>query len=667
MRIVTALTIVLRFLSVLVVLQVALHAQEKDLTELSLEELINLEVTSVSKKAEKFSETAAALFVITQDDIRRSGASSLPELLRLVPGMHVAQFTSSGWAISARGFTDQFANKLLVMIDGRSVYTPLFAGVYWDVQDVLLEHIERMEVIRGPGATMWGTNAVNGVINIIRKKSADTQDGLITLSAGNQDRTIAGARYGAQLSENVFARAYAKLFNRMGFPNASGIRTSDLWEGYRIGSRVDWAVGGAHSLSLTTDVYSHINRDSSYALMLTPPYKRTYLNEESNFGGNVGAQYEYSLSPSSHFSAKIYYDRNDRLSEIMAHNTETGDIELQHRFTLGTFQEITTGIGYRFTSDVVENRSFRILFKPELIHRNTWNAFIHDEMKIVDHVFHLSLGSKFERNDYTGLEIQPNVRFTIFPVHNHTLWGSVSRAVRIPARANHFMRLLYEIIPPAPPFNVPIAIGFVGNTETKSEQLLAYELGYRMQATSSVFLDATVYYNVYSDLMEIESGAMEAETTPTPYLFFPMTFKNLMDGEVWGFEISPTWNVSERMKLTGSYSLLRMQLHSSSKDAAGESSEGDYPQQQFQVRASIDLPMDVSINFAGFYVDRIPRYDIPNYFRLDGKIIWKPVPVLQFEAAILNSLQTRHAEYASFTSARTEVPRSFYAKAIWSF
>ena len=412
--------------------------------DLPLEDLLSMEVTSVSKKKQRLTEAAAAVFVITQEDIRRSGVTSIPEALRLAPGLQVAKIDANKWAISSRGFNTQFVNKLLVLIDGRSVYTPSYSGVYWDAQDTLLEDIDRIEVIRGPGATLWGANAVNGVINIITKQAGDTQGGLMVASAGNEEKVIAGLRYGAELNKNTHGRLYLK-FNERDSSYAPGLddEAGDDWKSLRGGFRIDSQPSDKDRWTVQGDVYEadenqtlNLWRDPSDPsnLNFAPFYLDANTADEiESSGWNLLTRWDHLLSNTSNITLQLYYDHTKRAENFLLQEQDTLDIDFQHQLEVFGNHDLVWGLGYRHIEDEFSN-TYIVAFLPDSGSSDLFSAFLQDEIELLPDRLRLTLGSKFEQNDFTGFEVQPSARLIWLPTERSTLWGSVSRAVRTPSR-----------------------------------------------------------------------------------------------------------------------------------------------------------------------------------------------------------------------------------------
>ena len=452
------------------------------LKELSLEELMDIEVTSVSKRPERLSETASAIQVITQEDIRRSGATRLPEALRLASNLEVAQIDSRRWAISARGFNSPFSNKLLVLIDGRTVYTPLFAGVFWDVQDTLLEDIDRIEVISGPGATLWGANAVNGVINIITKDAKDTQGTLLAGGGGTELRGFGGVRYGGAVAPNFRYRIYGKYFDRDGTVLPDGRDASDDWHQGQGGFRMDWDASESDVFTVQGDGYDgRISQAGADAIDVS--------------GANVIGRWSHTFYEGSELTLQLYYDRTHRdIPGEVSEDLDTYDVDFQHRFPLGERHDIVWGLGYRLIEDDVGN-SPAVAFLPPQVSRQWFSGFVQDEIALVKDRVHLTLGTKIEHNDYTGFEFQPSGRLAWRLSEQQILWSAISRAVRTPSRIDRELFLRVD----DPDLRID------GGPDFESEELLAYELGYRVQPFSRLGLSLAAYYNDYDDLRSRES------------------------------------------------------------------------------------------------------------------------------------------------------------------
>jgi iron complex outermembrane receptor protein len=643
-----------------------------DVTAISLEDLMNLQVTSVSKRAQKLADAAAAIFVITQDDIRRSGASSIPEALRLVPGLEVARIDENKWAIGSRGFNGRFDNKLLVLIDGRSVYTPLFSGVYWNVQDVMLEDVDRIEVIRGPGATLWGANAVDGVINIITKPAQLTQGGMATAEVGTEERTTEGAQYGGKVGDKTYYRAYTKYSDWVPSKDATGANGSDGWHTMRGGFRVDSSPSRVDSLTIQGDLYRTDYGETLTIPSLTPPYSNTFPNDGNYAGGNILGHWTHAFSRSS-TSLQMYYDNtNTTDNSLFTDHESVYDIDFQHDLHIGESQELVWGLGYRSIQDS-NGSSSTVSLLPSHSSLNQFSAFVQDEVSLFDRRMRVTLGSKFEHNDFTGFEVEPNIRAVGVISQNQSVWAAISRAVRTPALTEEGLRLDEAAVPPGtPPFNSPLPVieAIFGSTQFKSEDLLAYEVGYRVQATSTFSADIATFYNSYTNLRSAEPGTPFVEANPIPTdVVFPFVASNKMGGGTYGAELFADWRVLPRWRLTGSYSYLQMDIekNADSLDPTPDNPDGESPRHQWYVRSSLDLPKRFEQDLTLRYVDRLSSLNIPSYYSLDANIGWKPIPNLELSVGAQNLLNDQHVEFIPefINTVPMMVTRTFRGTVTW--
>jgi iron complex outermembrane receptor protein len=645
-----------------------------DLTELSIEELLTVEVTSVSKKEQTLFDAPAAVYVITQEDIRRSGATSIPEALRMVPGVQVARIDANKWAISARGFNNEFANKLLILIDGRSVYAPSFAGVFWDVQDTLLEDIDRIEVIRGPGGTLWGANAVNGVINIITKHARDTQGGLVTATGGKEDRGIGGVRYGARLADGLYARAYGKYLNRDEFVTTSGSPAADDWDVGRGGFRLDWDAADRDAVTVEGDLYRGKEGQITTYNSLSPPFSLTAAERTTVAGGNLLGRWRHNFSARSNLSLQLYYDRTERDLLGTKELRDTVDFDLQHRFQLAEWNELVWGIGYRFTHDQIRN-TFDLSFTPDHRGLSLASAFVQDEITIVPERFRVILGSKFEYNDFTGFDLQPSGRLLWTPRSRHTFWAAVSRAVRTPSRYERDVRFNLAVIPA--PNQPPTVVSAFGSHDFESETLLAYEVGYRTEPLPQVFLDVAAFYSQYDNLQTTETEAPFFEALPAPaHLVVPSRFTNNMGGESYGVEVAASWNVASWCKLSGGYTWFdeRLHLDPASRAADTTAQAGNDPHNQLNARVSLNLPANFELDAGIYYVDHLlyafgpSRLTVPSYIRPDLRLGWHPSERLELSATVQDLLDDHHVEFGAYPNpGPIAIQRAIFGQLRWRF
>jgi iron complex outermembrane receptor protein len=601
-----------------------------DLSRMSIEELANIEITTVSKKPERLSDAAAAVFVITNADIRRSGATSIPEILRLAPNLQVARVDASQYAITARGFNSTTANKLLVLIDGRSVYTPLFSGVFWDVQDVLLEDIDRIEVVSGPGGTLWGSNAVNGVINIITRNSRDTIGGVADLGGGTDERG-AGVRYGARLGENAAYRLYGKTFGRDRTVDEGDVNREDSWSKGQGGFRTDWAGTGKDAFTFQGDIY-----DGSI--------DQKVFDDKTISGGNLLGRWNRVLGKGSAFQVQAYYDRTRRIYPgTFGEELDTYDIAAQHGFSLGAFNDIVWGGGYRLMRDDVTN-SAALAFLPASRNLELSNIFLQDSITLHEHL-QMTLGAKLEHNSYTGTEVQPSARLAWKLSDNSHLWSAVSRAVRTPSRLD---RDLYA--PGSPPFLI------AGGSEFQSEKVTAYELGYRAQPTPSASYSIATFYNVYDELRSLEPTGGGA-----------FVIGNKMAGETYGAELWANYRLLDWWQLGAGYNYLKERLHfdSDSGDTALRNAGND-PAYQVSARSTMDLPYNLEFDMAVRFVGSLPDPDVPDYVALDARLGWKIRKDLDISLIGNNLVDSDHTEFGT-ASARSSLGRTVYGRIQWKF
>jgi iron complex outermembrane receptor protein len=659
--------------------------RETDFLSMPLEDLMNIEITSVSKKSQRLSDAAAAVFVITQEDIRRSGVTSIPEALRMAPGVQVARIDANKWAVSIRGLNGRFANKLLVLMDGRSLYSPLFAGVYWEVQDTPLEDIERIEVIRGPDAALWGANAVNGVINIITKSADATLGGMVSAGAGSQERGFATARYGVSLGKDNNLRFFVKHRDIDNQVDAAGNTTHDGWQMTRGGFRFDGQPSWRDTLSLSGEYYDG-GVDEKYTLyrLPTPQDPGTSSTPDATSrmrGGNLLARWQHTLEENGNLSLQLYYDHFERSMIILGEQQDTVDLEFQHRFTLWERQELIWGVGYRFSSDRLSDTAI-ISFNPAARDTQLYSGFLHDEIKLIPEHLSLIIGTRLEHNSYTGFEFQPNGRLLWTPNANQSFWGAVSRAVRTPARGDSDIAYRYRTYPATPaappvPAMPPVRLEIDGSKAFKSETLVAYELGYRTEPMQHVALDVAVFYNDYQRLrvLKVEQGFFEPSIQQPENAVQPLSLSNLMHGHTYGVELAGEWSPVPWWRLHATYSYLRakMTLESPSVDMINKGdAEGDSPRHTFTVRSGLDMGKGVEFDCWLRGASRLNYIDmetIPGYITLDLRLAWKPTPRLELALVGQNLLHEHKSEFIPefINTFATEVQRSVYGKLTWKF
>jgi iron complex outermembrane recepter protein len=605
-------------------------AQAQDsLKRLSLEELMNIEVTSVSRSPQELSKTASAIQVITQTDIRRSGATRLPEVLRLASNLEVDQLDSTQWAISSRGFNSPLANKLLVLIDGRTVYSPLFAGVFWDAQDVLLEDIDRIEVISGPGATLWGANAVNGVINITTKRARDTQRLFLEGGVGTELRRFANARYGAAIAPNVHFRVYGKYTRRDSSDLlSSGEDAGNEWRMNQGGFRMDWDASQTDLFTLQGDLY-----EERISLASAPDPFAT--------GGNLIGRWSRTVSENSDFKLQMYFDRTHRdIPGSYNDALNTYDVDFQHRLRINKRNQVVWGAGYRLFEDNFGPGSLIVV--PRRASKQTFSAFVQDGIAFAQDRFDLTLGTKLEHNDYTGFEVQPSARLAWQPAEKQTMWAAISRAIRAPSRLDRDL-----IVPPI----------YAGGPDFESEVLLAYELGFRALPHERLSLAIASYYNDYGKLRSTELGSPSAP--------IPLVFANGQYGESYGAELTADYQSADWWRIRAGYTEQRVHIRPrpGSADVSFGQAEAADSNHRFSLRSSLDLPRHVEFDAVFRYASRNtnPRITISGYSELDMHLSWQPSARVDLSIVGQNLLHDHHIEFGNAATLQ-EIERSVYGK-----
>lgn len=651
---------------------VAPTGQAADLTSLSLEDLMNIEVTSVSKHKQKLAEAPAAVTVITQDDIQRSALQSIPELLRLAPGLDVARVDSSQWAISSRGFNDLFGNKLLVMMDGRTLYTPLFSGVFWDMQDHILKDLDRIEVIRGPGATLWGSNAVNGVINIETKSARDTQGWLIDAGGGNE-QDYGSIRYGGKLDNSTYFRVFTKYRYFDDFPLARAGDGHDLWQSLLGGLRVDQFATDRDQLTIEASGYGSRNEQLLRVPFLAPPLERNLGSTFNAAEGYALGRWTHTISETSDMALEVYYDHLNRAVWMNApYSLNTADIDFHHRFALTQRQEITWGLGYRFTADSVRPTELSPGTPSFTIsrHRDDYFAsgFIQDDIALVPSRLHFIAGTKLEENSYSWFEVQPSGKLLWSPNDTQTVWGSIARAVRTPSRWEQDSTLSALAAPTGTPLT-----GLVQaqpDPHFVSEELVAYELGYRVRPSRRLSLDLSGFFNHYDNLQGFAGGIPIPDPGPPVHLIVPERVSNDLYGHSFGGELAANWNVTDAWRLSASYSLIELKIHHSQPDPLGQSiyDERASPHNQFQVHSYWDVLKNLQFNASAYYVDSL-GVGVPSYVRVDLGVVWRPRDGLELSAGVQNLLDNKHGEFGGLrvVNVDSQVPRTFYGQLAWRF
>lgn len=606
----------------------AAEQQIASFADLSLEQLANIEVTSVSKRVERLTDAPASIYVITQDDIRRSGVTSLPEALRLAPNLLVARTNANGYAISARGFNNSIGNKLLVLIDGRTVYTPLFSGVFWNAQEVMLEDVERIEIISGPGATLWGANAVNGVINVITRPAEGTQGALVAAGGGN--RKVAGAvRYGGKFGADGHYRIYGRGFEQQNTERANGTAVADGWNKGQVGFRADWA-GAARNFTVQGDAYG-------------ADVEQTLPGKSKLEGMNLLGRWSERLAGGSEIRTQVYYDRTVRDQPgTFREELDIVDLEFQHALQPVAGHRLLWGGGYRYARDRIQN-SPGLAFLPAERSLDWANLFVQGEIALGAGL-DLTIGAKAETNDYTGVEFLPAVRLGWKVAPDALVWGALSRAVRAPARLDRDF-----FVPGAPPFL------FAGGPEFRSEISNVIEIGHRAQPSAAISYSVTAFHHIHDHLrsLELRPGGS-------------IVFANEIEGTTNGIEAWGGYRATRSWRLAGGWMLLRQHLKRKpgSTDIGGVNALGNDPNHQWMLRSTHDITPRHELDVMVRHVGGLPNPSVPDYTAVDARLGWRASRDLELSLALQNLLDSSHPEFGA-APGRSEFGRSVFLKALW--
>jgi iron complex outermembrane recepter protein len=626
--------------------------------------MLDTPVNTVERQESTVGKTPAAVFVITNEMIRRSGAVNVPDVLRMVPGLEVAQISSNEWAISSRGFNSRYANMLLVQIDGRTVYDLSFNGVYWDVQNLMLEDVERIEVIRGPGAAIWGANAVNGVISIITKKARDTQGVLLQGGAGTMERGFTNARAGGRIGKDLYYRTYGQWFERGQTMTQADGQADDPWRQVRSGFRMDYDASRADAMTLQGDYYNGYSNSLSSVASLDPPFMQTIGNTHVT-GENIVYRWKHTTDEDSDWTFQSYYDRTQRHQEVVQFGVDRDllDMDFQHRFPLGSRNDVIWGCGYRYTQDSFQNTFYQSVI-PQNRTDHYYNYFLQDQITLMEDRWYLTAGSKFEHNPYTNFEFQPTVRLLWTPNNRQSIWGAVSRAVQTPARltADGDFKLFPAVTQPVPGF-----VTLMGNPHLLSQELLAWELGIRTQSTERFSWDLAMFYNQYDKLRGAVTGTpypVPPSPQPPDYIVYPWNTQNGPYGESYGMELATNYKVNERWRLQCAYTYLRVFLRAD-PNIVQLYFPGDSPVNQIYLQSSWDLGDHWQFDLTGRYVDSLFTVygDIPSYIAMDTRLAWHDSKHLEIALVGRNLTHGYYPEFGSGSLVGPEV----YGQITWRY
>lgn len=650
------------------------HAQAKrnhhpvNLASLSLSELGNVKVTTTTKEPEEVWQTPAAIYVITQEDIRRSGATSLPELLRLAPGVDVARIDSDHWAIGIRGFNGEFSKSLLVLIDGRSVYSPLFAGVYWQVQDTLLKDIDRIEVIRGPGGTIWGANAVNGIINIITKNAKDTHGTLLTAQSGNVDQGEAAARYGAAGGRRFDYRVYGKGFIRGAEFHPDG-QNFDEWKMGQVGFRTDWTPNDRDSLNVQGDMYKGRDGERVAISFYSPPSLEVIDSPaHQTSGGDVVAHWRRQLGADSDFELRGYFDRTTRFSPQLDETRNTFDLDFLYHFAASPRNDVLLGAGARWSPSHIGQKFTTLDFDPHNETDSIDSWFAQDQIGMVPNKLSVILGSKFEHNNRSGFEWQPNARLLWTPAPHQTFWAAVTRAVRTPSRLDQDLRLTDYLNLSVAGF--PAYFRVSGNKSFRSEKLVGTEIGYRALMTHTLYIDTAIFRNEYNDLYGYGPRSIFMEPDPAPaHLVLSQSLANALKGDTSGGEIAPDWKPSRWFEMKGWYSYLHLHVHDKpgyTDNLNTVADNGSSPHHQVRAQGLFNFSGGFEFDATYRYVSALPAQKVKAYNTADARFGWRIADHLAMSVAGQNLLQPHHPEFGSDVNTIVGIRRNVYGQLVWT-
>lgn len=620
-----------------------------DLGWLDLEQLARIKVSTVARKEVEVRKTAAAVHVITAEDIRRSGVTSIPEALRLAPGVEVARIDSRRYAISIRGLNEEYANKLLALQDGRSLYTPVFGGVFWDQQDTAMDDIDRIEVVRGPGGTSWGANAVNGVINIITKPAEDTQGTLVKAGGGTFEQGFGMIRHGGKINEHTWYRAYLKTFHRDETMMLNGIEGGDDFSQLRGGFRIDSLPTDRTRITLQGAAWG---QDAEQSLVASA----TGADPTTSFGGHFIAKAHHVVDDGSELNLQSYYDASRLDGTQIDGGIDQFDIDGQYRRELNERTELNLGLNYRWIDVSLDATPGSLVFNPSDRRLNLFGAFADLEYELLPEKLTLSLGIKGQYNEFSGWDPLPNIRLIWTPKETWSMWAAVSQGISMPTVVQHDVTVMQAGAPP---------VTINPHTGLESEKLRAYEIGYRVRPTARLSVDVATFYNDYDDLASTEIiGAA---------LPIPTRYANLREGEVFGVELSSVWRMRDDWRLSGTYTAQKVDLRNKlgGTDAGTATAEATSPEQQFRLTSSWDVTPDIEFDATLRFVDKVTTTAgaTDDYVSMDLRLAWQARKNLELSIVGQNLLDADHPEFGAspLSPAAGQIPRSVYGQVKASF
>jgi iron complex outermembrane receptor protein len=639
------------------------------LKSLSLEELSQIEVTTPSRAPEKVLQTPAAIYVITGEDIRRSGATTIPEALRLAPGVEVARVDAHQWSVGIRGFGSNLTRDVLVLIDGRTVYTTLLAGTYWDVQNTDMDDIDRIEVIRGPGGTIWGPNAVNGVINILTKNSRETHGLLASAGGGNEEQGFVNVRYGGGNGKGLDFRVYGMGFTRSPEDHSNGDNFDD-WRTAQGGFRMDWKRDNRNTYTLQGDLYTEEAGQRVTATSYTPPYSQTVDGNTQLSGGNIMGRWTRDMGNGTDIQVQLYYDRTNRQQPNFTDRRNTFDIDFLQHYRLLDRHHLTWGLGTRFSHGDNPVIISGLTFDPNQRTDDLYTGFFQDEISLVEQRLSLTVGTKLLHTNFTRIGAEPSARLLWTPSDKQSVWLAYTHALRTPSDGETNFNLSGYITTTST--GLPYFARFIANPNFAPEQLNGYELGYRRLLGKKLYLDIATFYNHYHNLFseDLIGGPFLENSPPPAHLLLPAQFRNDLRGYTKGGEISPEWRPTEFWRLRGSYSYLHMNLSKAPNSldvGTAPVIAGSSPQHQVTIQSAFDLVKTVALDFTYRYVSALPGIAIPAYSTADARFAWRVSPQLEISVVGQNLFQPAHFEYAGDPGPLVGIKRSAYAKLTWSY
>jgi iron complex outermembrane recepter protein len=645
------------------------HAQSRvlDLSTATIEDLMNIEVTSAARKEQRAGEVAAALYVITHDDIRRSGMTSVPDLLRLVPGVQVAHINSNKWAVSVRGFNGLYSNKLLVLVDGRSVYSPLFASVIWDTEDLMLEDVERIEVIRGPGAAVWGATAVNGVINIITKPASDTGGLLVRAGAGTYERNNLAIRYGGTVGSGAY-RTYAQLSTHGDSVGASGDGAGDHWRSVTSGFRGDWAKG-ADAYMLQGSVAVGETRALWFNLDPAAGFQDT-SGVSNTQAGSVLGRWTHTRRSGAALQLQSFVDVAHRRESIGEYQRQTVDVDADYHTALGRRHDLVLGGGYRYIAEAVRGGA-GYSFDPGRARESLVNVFAQDEISLAGRRIQLTLGAKFEHESVDGTTVQPTARVMWNITRRQHLWAAASRALRTPSLVDKGIHIDFSPSA-ATATSPPVFVSAFGNPAAQNERFVSTEAGYRIDIASRVAIDVAGFIGRYQGLQTSEPSAPTvAFIDGRPVIRIATVFDNLLDAHTRGGEITARATLSDAWQVDGTFSAFHLTPHlkPTSRDPVAGRFDGSAPAFEWRGHSAVSLGPRVQADLLLFHVGSLRELGIRSYTRADARIEWKLTAPLSIAIQGQNLLSRAHAEFETGdrTLLSTRVPRSAAVRLTWRF